>query len=294
MPAPRYVIYTPRYESTNGGAIVMHKLCHLLNQMGQEAVVCAMAPLIWGSRRQRLYRRLFPKPFVTNPDFQTPRVKPGQLRPTDIVIYPELAGSNPLQARNVVYWLLNRPNFAIHPLVPSPGDLFFKYDDRCDEPELTGGKAVTLFLFSVNTTYRQTNFGSRQGSCFLVRKGVGRPLIHPIEGSVKIDGMPHDEVNRVFNEREIFYAYDEVSSYSQFAAICGCTSVVVPHQFKDQAEFAAAYPLSRYGVAYGEENIPHALATRHLVADYLRACEEDSLRQVRDFVSITQKHFGFV
>lgn len=158
---------------------------------------------------------------------------------------------------------------------------------------MTGGHAATLFLFSVNTTYNKTNDGPRSGSCYLVRKGAGRPLVHDLAGSIKIDGLPHDEVNRIFNEREIFYSYDEMSSYSQFAAICGCTSVVIPRHFKDQAEFVASYPLSRYGVAYGEENIPHALATRHLVEGYLKECEESGIQSVRDFIAITRQKFGF-
>ncbi len=293
MPAPRYVIYTPPYESANGGAIVMHQLCHKLNELGEDAVICPMPPLRWGGIRKRILDWLFPAPYTSNPVYKTPLIAKSRIMKTDIVVYPELVVDNPLKATNVVYWLLNRPSFTNRKLSPGPRDLFFKYDDRCDEPELTRGKAITLFLFSVNKTYQQTNFGLRQGSCYLIRKGIGRPMVHNLQGSIKIDNLNHEEISRIFNEREVFYSYDELSSYSQFAAVCGCTSVVIPKHFKDQAEFIEEYPLSRYGVAYGEENIPHAIATRHLVADYLKKLEGDGVQSVRNFIETTHKHFGF-
>lgn len=293
MPAPRYIIYTPSYSAAIGGVIVEHKLCHTLNQLGETAFVAPMPVKSYGGRRKRMMRWLFPPPFRTLPGLDTPVLQARKATDNDIVLYPELAGNNPLSAKNVVHWLLNRPSFHNRKVHAGPDDLFFIYDDRCDEPELTKGKAETLFLFSPNPTYRRTNFGPRKGSCYMVRKAKGRPLVHDLTDSIQVDNLSHEDMNRVFNECETFYCYDEMSSYSQFAAICGCTSVVIPWHFKDQAEFVASYPLSRYGVAYGEENIPHAIATQGQVADYLLECERNGLDSVRNFIKVTRKAFGF-
>ena len=293
MTAPRYVIYTPSYSPLVGGPIVQHKLCHTLNKLGENAVVCHMPAPNWGGRRRRLMQWLKPRPFATSPDLDTPVMRERKARPNDIVLYPELAGNNPLRARNVVHWLLNRPSFHDRTVHAGPRDLFFKYDDRCDEPELTKGKAQTLFLFTPNPSYRQTNHGPRSGSCYMIRKAKGQPLVHDLTDSLLVDDVPHKELNVLFNQRKTFYCYDEMSSYSQFAALCGCISVVIPWHFKDQADFIANYPLSRYGVAYGEENIPHALATMHLVEGYLKDCEQSGIQSVRDFISVTRRQFGF-
>lgn len=293
MVAPRYVIYTPSYKPTSGGAIVQHRLCHTLNVLGENAVVSHMPALKWGGLRRRLKQSLKPEPFVTSPELDTPVMPERKAQPDDIVLYPEIARNNPLRGRNVVHWLLNRPSFHDRTVHAGPRDLFFKYDDRCDEPELTKGKAQTLFLFARNQTYSQTNHGARSGTCYMVRKAKGQPMVHDMQDSLPVDDMPHDELNRVFNQRKTFYCYDEMSSYSQFAALCGCISVVIPWHFKDQADFVANYPLSRYGVAYGEENIPHAKATMHLVEGYLKECEESGIQSVRDFIAATRQHFGF-
>jgi hypothetical protein len=293
MSRPRYVIFAPYYRPTNGGAIVMHKLCHTLNELGENAVICPLRGLHWGGLRKRIREYFFPPHFTTDPALNTPVVNMRRAAAGDIVIYPEMTGNNPLRARNAVYWLLDRPSYRDRKVTPDKRDMFVIYDHRCDEPALTGGTAQTLFLFALNTTYKKTNHAPRNGSCYMMRKGKGQPIVHPVEDSIKIDGMTHDEINQIFNEREIFYSYDEMSSYSQYAAICGCTSVVIPWHFKDQAEFVAEYPLSRYGVAYGEENIPHAIATQHLVEGYLRQCEEDGVQSVRDFVASSRRHFGF-
>lgn len=289
---PRYVIHCLPYNPNNGGEIVLHKLCHVLNQMGEIAVLHRMPPFHGNSWRKKLRNWSHPQKYVTDPTLTTPVTLDRYAQPNDIVIYPEIVTGNPMRARNVVRWLLNRPSFVGWKVDPGPDDLFFKYDLRCDEPAMTKGLAPLLFLFSANATYRQTNFGARHGSCYMFRKSKDRALVHDLNDSLLLDGLSHDEINRAFNERDIFYCYDEMSSYSQFAAICGCTSIVIPSLYANREEFAKNYPLSRYGVAYGLDDIDHARATRHLVSDYLLRFEQDGLESVRNFITTTRQAFG--
>ena len=38
----KYIIVAPSYDENNGGCVVLHKLCDLLNSQGEKAVLCPM------------------------------------------------------------------------------------------------------------------------------------------------------------------------------------------------------------------------------------------------------------
>jgi hypothetical protein len=288
---PRYVVHAPSYTSTSGGTLVLHWLARILHEMGEQVVISPMQIFPQNGLRRKLRVWMAPPPYEQEPGSPVPVSRVWRARRNDIVLYPEIAQHNVLRARNVAWWLLNRPSLFNIRVSAGPRDVFFTYDPRCDEPELTGGKTQPLFLFKMNQIYRRTNFGPRKGSCYLLRKGHAKPIVHDLAGSVLIDDMSHEEVARVFNERETFYCYDEMSSYAQFAAVCGCTSIVIPGLFADREAYVENYPLSRYGVAYGDADIAHALATQDQVAGYLLQCERDGIDTVRAFVDLTKRRF---
>ena len=148
-------------------------------------------------------------------------------------------------------------------------------------------------LWKINPVYRNENRPGRGGVCYIVRKGHEKPRLPATETSdaICIDGMSHEEVNDVFNRCDTFYSYDEATMYSQFAALCGCTSIIVPGFYDSQEAWIADHDIGRYGVAYGESNIAHARATRHLVEPMLREKEEASRETVRNFVQLTRARF---
>ena len=118
-------------------------------------------------------------------------------------------------------------------------------------------------------------------------------MVHDAENSIKIDGLPHEEIVEIFNRCETFYSYDDATMYTQFAAICGCDSIVIPDDDKVLKEdWISMNPLARYGAAYGLDDVKHAQETKHLVAGYLKSLEDDGIQSVRNFHTIAQDHFG--
>lgn len=81
--------------------------------------------------------------------------------------------------------------------------------------------------------------------------------------------------------------------YSQFAAIAGCTSVVVPGLFASREDWVANHPNGRYGVAYGTSpaELDHARRTRPLLLEDMQSREADSIDTVRNFVDLTRRRF---
>lgn len=287
-----YIIYAPAFNENIGGVIFQHELVHALNRMGERAFLWPAAPIYKPGRRARL-KQVFEKkpPYPLSPDLDTPVASRSDLTRDSIVVYAEVVRGNPLKARNVARWLLYKPGLR-HPYEFGKDEMFFRVGEMCDLPEITGG-APDLMLWKVNRTYRNETRAGRDGVCYIVRKGAHKPRIPETEvpGAIRIDGKSHAEINDIFNRCHTFYSYDEATMYSQYAAICGCTSVVIPELFDSREEWVKNHELARYGVAYGLDDIPHAVATRDKVLGLLQAEEAKGQATVERFVDLTKARF---
>lgn len=288
-----YIVLSYPWHEDKGGIIFQHHLVHQLNRMGERAFLWRMGPIVPLGPRSWLRWRLSRGPMLTNPQLDTPVARGRDLTRDSIVVYPEIVPGNPLKARNVVRWLLYKPGLR-HPYSFGPDEMFFRAGKMSDLPEITGG-APDLYLWTLNPAYRDEGRPDRKGVCYLVRKGNHKPRIPETEtpDAIRVDGMSHRQMNEVFNRCETFYSYDEATMYSQFAAIAGCTSVVVPGMFGSRQEWAEQHPNGRYGIAYGTDpaELEHARTTRHLLLEDMRAREQASLETVRHFVELTRRRF---
>lgn len=293
---PNYIVFAPGYDPDSGGSIFLHQLVHALNQLGEKAYLWH-----WDTPRMTLgdqVQAVLQRPsrlwkaakFERDATLDTPVARQGNLTADSIVVYPEVTLGNPLNARHIARWLLYRPGLR-QPYSFTTGEMFFRAGEMSDLPELTGG-APELFVWRINPVYRDEARVDRQGSCYIVRKGDAKPRIPETAQAIQIDGMSHAEVAEVFNRCATFYSYDEATLYSQYAAICGCDSVVIPGLYPSRAEWVQSHALARYGVAYGLDDLDHARATRHLTLGVLRAQETKGMQTVQDFVDLTQARFG--
>lgn len=304
-PRLKYIIYAPHFDETSGGSIFLHLLTHRLNELGETALLWpwhASAQFSWRDwlraclRKPRLIfqpspcQRPWPQ-LQTAPDFITPQALRKDLIGDSIVIYPEVTLGNPLGAPNVVRWLLYTPG-AKDPFDFTEGELFFRAGEMSDLPNITGG-APDLFVWYLNPVYRNENRPNRRGVCYTLRKGKDKPRIPETEheDAVCIDGLSHEETAEIFNSCSVFYSYDEATFYSQYAALCGCLSIIVPGQYTSREEWVAAHPLGRFGVAYGDDDRDHAVSTMGRVAEMLEEKSQESLRSVKAFIERTKDHF---
>ena len=288
-----YIIYTFPWNENNGGVIFMHHLVHELNRLGERAFIWKAKPFYKQSFRNRLRGWLKPEPMVTNPVLDTPVASKRNLTIDSIVVYPELVYGNPLNAQHVTRWLLYKPGL-LNPYKFGPQEMFFRVGAISDIEEITGG-APDLLMWKINPAYRNEERSDRKGVCYMVRKEKDKRRIPATEdeGAVQIDGLSHPQLNEIFNRCETFYSYDEATMYSQFAALCGCTSVVVPGMFNSREEWVTHHPNGKFGIAYGDSaaEIEHARSTQHMLLEDLQKKEDESLKTVLNFVDLTHKRF---
>ncbi|WP_462160467.1 hypothetical protein [Pseudoalteromonas maricaloris] len=229
----KYIVFAPSYDENVGGSISMHRLCHLLNTQGEEAY-------LWHDGKSKL---------IKNKDFITPDICTKQLDDF-IVVYMDVVSGNPIQCPNVVRWYLNKPGFFTENIRYGEQELYFYFQEIFNHSMYRANHRLYVVYF-MTSLYRNKNKLNREGSCYMLRKGRGRKLVHDVSESVKIDGKSHYEIAEIFNDKKYFYCYDLYSAYSSFAALCGCIPIVIPEDGISEQDWQPVEKL-RYGIAYGD------------------------------------------
>jgi hypothetical protein len=275
-----FIIYTYPFSFGIGGVVVLHKLCDLLNSLGQKAYI-------------------FPEPFpgqtepffLLNESYNTPIITQEILSDINncIVIYPEVIRGNPLNAKNVVRWLLNRSD--IYEDSYGPNDLIFYHSKSFYSQKLKNENNMLTIMEFHDEIFKDYNL-QRKGSCYAIRKCENPKFIHP-HNSIEIkwnDAGNYELLVHLFNTTETFYCYDDTTFLSVQAAMCGCTSIIVPSKYTKNEWTEKSPEMWTYGVAYGniDSEIAYANSTRKILLDKIQEYKNNTT-EINNFISICQK-----
>ena len=274
----RYVIYTYDYNPGVGGIKVMHKLCDMLNANGVEAY---LMPINVNDD------------FYACSDYNSPLITQEVYDDIEnaIVIYPEGIQGNPLNSKNVVRWMLG-PAVQEAAKTYSKNDLIYWYMDYYYTDYL-GQRENQLRITELHSDiFKKANY-DRIGSCYTIRKANPAILTHP-EDSIFIPFNAAGDLTglaELFNRTERFYCYDNYTFLFTQAAMCGCISVVIPDGTKTKEEWLNGSRLYKYGIAYGEDDIPRALSTLPLMFKEIDQIKLEMNEQVIKFTEHCQNYF---
>lgn len=294
-----FIIFSNGYDEKNGGVIVLHLLCHLLNQQGQKAFLWPAykpifdfkSPLKSILKYFKYFKKSIRRPYQTAPDFTTPIAKKIDLYDA-ICLYPEIVDGNPLMAKNIVRWFLHKPGFHSNKINYGENELYFFYQHIFNDTSINPNSDHLLRPMLIrDDLYFQTNFASRTGSCTILRKGKHRKIVNDLTQSIIVDEMPHEELANIFNHVKYCISYDMHTLYLQYAALCGCIPVVIAEDGVSKEEWQPNENF-RFGVAYGFEDIDYAIQTQHLVLPFLQSEIIAANQSVSDFIIACQKHFS--
>lgn len=299
-------IYAPDFDENSGGAVVIHRLCHLINQT--ETHKAFLVPrkferfeffsfkaflVSCKSLLSSIVKRRFKK-VKSKRDWDTPVDYRPFIKDDSIVVYSEMAFGNPLRARNVVRWFLHQPGHFHNAFHFGRGELYFRYASNIKPFEYCYSKMSSDELRVVYyplDKYNDENLPIKSGTCHLIRKGGFKEKVHPTD-SIQIDGMTHNEIARIFRQSERFISYDDYTAYSTFAALCGCESIVVPAENTTKSDW---YPREEqhYGVAYGfsDEELAWAKCTVSNLKEKLGQENKQSFNNVKLFLKETDSFF---
>lgn len=165
------------------------------------------------------------------------------------MVYSEIIKGRVFNTDKVVRWLLYYNTYQDED-INKEKDLFIAYRLEFNNWELNpNGKVVCCSYFDLNL-YKQTNFGQRSGTCFILHKGKNSPdFPENLDGFI-VDSLTEKEKVKVFNQCERCISYDTQTDYSHIAALCGCFSIVIPEQGNGCSDYRNDDD-QRYGVAIG-------------------------------------------
>ena len=303
----KFLIMAPSYDDNIGGHVVLHKLCHLLNECSVKAYLLPYIDndsvrsdrkiiSIYASFKKYIKRFM---PYTTNPEFSTPvlqRIPEDISDPSWVVIYPEVTSGNPIGGKNVVRWFLHQPGFHTGEVAYGSGELHVKYSSAIYDFSFPGCTLSDDYLkvihYPVNFYNRKGTLYKRSGTAYCLRKGKGKLLVHDVSDSILIDGKSHAEVANIFKHAEVFISYDSLTAYSRFAALCGCTSIVVPDEGVSIDDW---YPdkSDRFGISYGFSStaINEANVSAKLLSAQISKEEKQCATDIIRFLKNVDDHF---
>ena len=297
-------IYAPDYDCNSGGSVVLHRLCHLINQVpGYTAyLVPRKFEMIHINSLRELLSSL--KNFIVislkrirklkvNPLWDTPVSK--VIEGNSIVVYPEVTFGNPLGAKNVVRWFLHQPGHFHRTFHFGVDELYFKFNSAINDFKYcyskTSDSELKVIYYPMDI-YNVSGIEKRDIDSHIVRKGKDKEKIHT-KDSIAIDGMSHMEVASILKRSKRFVSYDDYTAYSVFAVLCGCESVVVPGAGVTKDDW---YPneSDRYGIAYGieQDELNWAKTTQINVLEHVHREHERSFDSVINFLKESTEYFN--
>lgn len=302
----KFVIVSPPYDENNGGSIVLHKLCDIINKSGFDA---SILPLIDSREINALnWQEAIHSAIISQSNLEFIINHPEHFRlcdryntklfqgaigqiahsPETIVVYPEITFGNPLGARHVARWLLHNPGFHTGKVYYSAGEVQFQYSNLFQPLNVPYLEIADFHLSVIDIPwdlYRndQPQLVKREGTAYLVKKGHGRAAIHDLENSICIDGLGHNDVAAIFKSVETFISYDQASFYSSLASLAGCVSIIAPGM-DSATRNGDVTGHGRNGIAYGFEDIQRAIDTVPQMIVELQEQERESVRSVDRFL----------
>jgi hypothetical protein len=298
-----FLIYAPPYDPNSGGSIVLHKLCDLINRQGRSAFIYPLVPsfeLNIGNLNQvsKMVSEIQASvnkgsDFDINPEFNTPVLTPTLGHRADarwIVIYPEIIFGNPLNASNIVRWMLYKPGFHVDKIYYTLNEFHVYYNKEfkfCDFPGATDCKDELRIEHYPFELYRSKMFNKdRKGLAYCARKTkINLEKFH-LNSINCIDGKSHEEIANIFGRVEYFISFDQYTGYSSLASIAGCKSIIVP----DPSISPGSARLID-GVAYGYADLERAENTRDGLIKKFESIEEENTKQVKNFLNSVGTHF---
>lgn len=272
------IIATPSYNPSIGGCVVLHKLCHLLNELGYDSSLTTTLKLNGEIDF-----------FVLNDKYNTKIATEIDIE-KDIIVYPEIQMGNPYECKNVVRWILNDyhlPEKDNSVSTWDKNDFWAYYDDIFYDG--IKDKNILYIRETKLDIFKNYNLERKIEACFTYRKNnhlrKDLPIVYP-KGSIEIPHVISDEqLVYIFNTCKRFYSYDTETYLSELASLCGCESIVVPNHLSKTDK-------NRLGVAYGIENLEYSISTRNELLEKLKKDEINNFINAKNIFEKIYKYFN--
>jgi len=279
---PDIVIDAPNYTYLSSGTRCLHLLCDRLNHLGFSAAVTA--------------RKVDPRQNTPQVRSRTVAAHP-DLFDRSIVIYPEVVAGNPLRARNVVRYLLNKPGLLTGVGIESYGerDYYLHFADEF-RPHHLASRRLRPHLVDTSIFTPPPPRAKRDG--FLVYSHRHQPdikafpaWISPVTVISRATPRDPQALARLYQSSRALIVGERTAAVAE-ALHCHCPVLNLPHP-DTTAPATVSFP-DAPGVAFGldQATLDHATAAAPAFAGHYAAQSAGVDAEIRQFVADAASHFG--
>ncbi len=285
--------YIPHWDS--GGCNVLHELSKLLSDLGED-----------------VYLAITETKLPENPAKLLSIEEAIQLAAQDdcVTIYPEVESGNPLNAKNIVRWVLYYPqgHGGKGDKVYHPSEFVFTYHEKyvANTPH-ENSPVLRIFQSRVDKFYPMGK--ERIYDAVLVRKSkyenvqeIANKHFEPYLNIVNKKIILFDDVlntvsgyeqlNEILNEIRYFVSFDRVTYHSVFAALSGCISVVTPADGMTAEQWKQSINTHSHGVAYGFDDLHWAMISQHKTKEHLLNIEEKNIMYTKNMIKLIKEKWN--
>lgn len=265
----KFLIITFQYDWRSGGVMALNLLAKMLKNLGHEVTGVGTA------RSPHFNVVLFhdAHKIAQRDDVWT--------------IYPEVISGNPLNAKNVVRWVMYYSGVQGGDKEYDDSEVVMTYQDIFVRGTKYEGAPVLRLVDSQANVFSDLGM-ERKIDGILIKKGHAtfeqrkQKYVMPYADTLLNVVVVDDELQRIADMRQLnllynriryFISFDCETYHSVMAAMAGCTSIIVPQDGVTKDQIIEDF---KYGIAYGFDDIPHAEQTRNFLHDYARSMEYDN------------------
>jgi hypothetical protein len=209
----KYIIWAYDYSHASAGPKTLHRLCHELNEAGQEAYIGPG--------------------WATNPEWNTPTWDGAFPSEEWITVYPEIVRGNPWNAPHVARWVLNRPGLLGGDREYDRSEMVFSFLGAFHDAPLLSLPTIELDIY--------TDRGEqRTGELYFVGKGTKGATdgAAPITLEMRLD---RHALADALNKATLLRTFDDVSGMNGIAQLCGCPVLLSSGERLEPGDFRERY-----------------------------------------------------
>jgi hypothetical protein len=291
-----YYIYAPYYRSSSAGIKALYILSHNLNLRGYKSYIILDENTIEYKEHDALFYNL-------NISFLDQELlkfhHDNGFKP--ITIYSDTVTNNPLQAKNIVRYMMNYNGLFVD-LQKEKDEFTIAYSKKLSESLNLPDNRV-LFIPTSNTDifYPANPELERSGTCvymgkyFDYHKGKPCSLVKNSTVITRISGtITPNQIADLFRKSELLYLYEN-SAIATEAVLCGCPVVFIPNKFLKEEEVNLSQNelgLAGYGISTNPQSIEDAKRNVRIGRENYFKSFEIFEKQLESFIKITQEHFS--
>lgn len=287
-------LYAPFYNDKSNGVSVIYELVGILNESGIEARV-----LCFENERYD-----FEIPEKIKPYYISKAQAPKAVSDEDIVIYSDTTDGNVLKAKNVVYWLLNRPGVLTGKGIAfNPSDVLVAYSALIHQelPQLFLMKDErSLFSRIRSTTVRKEDmvsiyFGKVNIDTVLSQNERLKRILKKYQKiNIITRHVPasREQMLEDIAQSDLLISYDPLSNISYEATLLGTPVLMMDDAYNIQN---TAFNAGNDGLAFSEDGIEaargevqRAFETYSRCLENQRAAAIESIKQILNRVKLVQ------